>query len=1228
MNMVLRMKIRLGLCFFAIFWMIAGGAASYAQNSRGTILGHVSDSSGAIVAGATVTVRDVDTNVTNTFTTNSSGDFVFVNLVPGPYEITVEAKGFKGEYGKGLTLEVDQTLRQDYKLSVGAVSEKVLVNSDTQMVQTDNTTLGNVIDQKMIEDLPSSGRDVTNFLELSAGAANFSGGSQVAFAGHGLNSDFAEVSLNGARPESTSFTLDGVTDTEAFFSGIANIPTEFSVQEVKIQTGLYSAEYGQGSGQVNIAVKSGTNSLHGQAYEFIQNDFFQPGNPLQKEENAINGTNFPVTTPFKQNQFGGTLGGPVVLPHMYNGHNKTFWFVGYDGGRRDQSTGTINPILIPTAQERTGNFSDWPYPIYDPATTGTAPVVLCNPNNPDIPCNPLGRQVFPGNMIPNGRISALGQKLANLYPAPNVSSCTELPCNNYSLPTHQTLNTDNVTMRVDEDLDSKDRIYFSGHVRREHGNNPNQLPYTGSTSFDRGQLFGVSWERFITSNMINTARFGYNDEYANSTPDSAYGTNLQAQLGFQNSPTNPALFGIPQVSLGNNYATIGTNNYGLLLQHRQYQALDNLKWIEGKHTFTVGADIRFLREHELDNYIGIGGLTFSGKYTASDPADVGAVSNDGPNFGNAIADLLLGQEINLNPPAPLGTDNLTVNGINYNFFAQDDIRVTPRLTINLGLRWEIPPNYHSIDNSGWNFDPANGGSLSWVKQSFVNGVEQAAAAQGLTVYAPYLNCCVPNTLLPIDKKDFAPRIGFAFRPLNTDRLVIRAGYGIFYDTYMRYYDLVQNFDTNALQTTFANTNYSSGTGMESNTPEPALNQLWLPTVTGAQYFSTTQPWNPNAFTSPILNQVDWPKNHNPYNQQWTLDTQFALRSGLLLDVGYVGSHGLREPTYLPFNTATPPKVANDNCNYLFDISQATGNNASCATDPNFQPIDTRTPYKNLPSNFYANANILGSNYNALQTQLRQRFTNGITFLVSYTWSRSFDELSGIGNVQGNNGFVQNNFDIRQDYGPASFDQPNRLTGSGSWELPFGAGKRWSFGRAGNVLLGNWKVSGIYTLTSGRTFTVYGYSGPGYDQMGSPFNGRYRANESGSPTADFVRSPSNWFNTTVFSAPEPGTYGDESKGSLRGPYFEDLDMSFAKGFSITERHKLQFRLDIFNTGSNWHAKNDFGGSNLVPSDSIGGCGFGALAGIINPASGCPADGTTTGAHLWFPRTLQLGLVYSF
>src|SRR5208282_1765926 len=403
------------------------------------------------------------------------------------------------------------------------------------------------------------------------------------------------------------------------------------------------------------------------------------------------------------------------------------------------------------------------------------------------------------------------------------------------------------------------------------------------------------------------------------------------------------------------------------------------------------------------------------------------------------------------------------------------------------------------------------------------GIYQLAAAQGVTVTRSFLNCCIQNTLVPRDKKDFAPRIGLSWRPFDTDRFVVRAGYGIFYDIYMRYYDQVQNYDENSLQTILP-ASYPTASGNGRAYPGPKLNQLWSAPIQGlggaggrAGTGAFTLPkWDSNDFlnTSYILNQVNWPWNHNPYNQQWTLDTQYALRPTLLLDVGYVGSHGLRLPTYFLFNAAPPPPVPTDPCNgggsaplgpYL-DISQVPAG-SPCLTDPNLYVIDQHVPYPNLPSEMYANANILNSNYNSLQVQMRQGFDHGLTYNIAYTWSKSLDEISGINLVNGNNNFIQDPQHIGADYGPSSFDQTHRLTANGSWELPVGKGKRWSLGPA-NWVLGGWKASGIYSITSGRTLTPYGYNGANLDEMGiyngSSYDSRYRPMQSGNPNSGFHR----------------------------------------------------------------------------------------------------------------------------
>jgi len=359
-----------------------------------------------------------------------------------------------------------------------------------------------------------------------------------------------------------------------------------------------------------------------------------------------------------------------------------------------------------------------------------------------------------------------------------------------------------------------------------------------------------------------------------------------------------------------------------------------------------------------------------------------------------------------------------------------------------------------------------------------------------------------------------------------------------------------------------------------------------------------------------------------------------LQPTLLLDVGYVGSHDLRLPTYLLFNTAPPPPDPGDPCNgggtaplgpYL-DISQVPAG-SPCLTDPNFYVIDQHVPYPNVPSEMYANANVLSASYNSLQVQLRQRFHQGLTYNIAYTWSKSLDEISAINLVNGNNNFIQNPQNIRADYGPSSFNQPNRLTASGAWELPVGKGKRWSLGPA-NWALGGWKASGIYTVDSGRSFTVYGYNGASLDEMGiyqdSSYDSRYRANQSGSAERGFTRSYSEWFNASVFSLAPPGTYGDAGKGELRGPYYEDLDLSFAKVFAITERQHVQARFEMFNAGSTWHH------GAWIPCSNVPSCGTTPLGSLVPLQSSADLVSASAWArdNLWQGHTIQLSAVYSF
>lgn len=321
------------LSSMCVLLMSLAASPTNAQNAQGTILGHLQDPSGAAVPGAVVTARNVATGSIAKFKSTTSRDYVFVNMIPGTYEVTCEVSGFKTAVTMGLILQVNQTLRADFRLEVGAVSQQVTVSAPSQMVQTDNTTIGQVISDHFMQALPLHGRDFTSLIAINAGVTQPSGGRQTTvFDQHGLNDTFREMSVYGSRPASISYLIDGITDNDFFFSKPTNIPSGYSVQKFKLQNGLYSSEYGNGPAQVNVAIKSGTNQFHGNAYDFIRNDAFQPDSPVVTALNAMHGTNIPTKTPLKQNQFSFTLGGPVLIPWIFNGRNRTFWFASYEGG--------------------------------------------------------------------------------------------------------------------------------------------------------------------------------------------------------------------------------------------------------------------------------------------------------------------------------------------------------------------------------------------------------------------------------------------------------------------------------------------------------------------------------------------------------------------------------------------------------------------------------------------------------------------------------------------------------------------------------------------------------------------------------------------------------------------------------------------------------------------------------------------------------------------------------
>lgn len=1221
-----------------------------AQNSQGTVLGHVVDATGAAVQGATVTVTNVATSVSASAKTSSIGDFVFVNVIPGNYKLSVEAPGFKKAEAPKLKVDVDATLRQDFKLEVGAISEEMTVTSDTQMVQTDSVSSGEVISGKMIDDLPISGRDFTNLLRIQAGATEVQGSSTLYWAQHGLNNDFTSVSVNGSRTESVSYLIDGVSDNDQYFSTANNIPTSGSIQEFKVQNGLYSAEYGQGSAQVNVAIKNGTNQYHGTLYDYLQNAAFAPTNPMNVYNRDVYGTPLPAKDQLVQNQYGFTIGGPVVFPKVYDGRNKTFFFYSYEAGRQRKSS--AGKAFVPSLSERTGDFSDWKdangnlVPIYDPKT--------------QVGNDPSTRTAFQGNQISG--INAIAKNYMDLLPKPNVNfanmaSCAQsnaggggsAACANYIAPLSRPYDTDNNTFRFDENLGDRDQLYVTGILGEQKQHNPSIMPLTGEIKYQKNKLLAFNWQHTINSSLVNSFRVGYDwMTWANGT-DAGEGTNYGQKLGFQNVPGLSVLWGVPNV-VYNGFQPIGDTNNTWHQKENNYEVVDNLKWVRGRHTISVGTDIRRYMLSMAANFGSTGQVNFNGGYTGTNPnqsnsnlyACTPTSSNLGPCFdsthqfflgyaGSSIADFLLGNPIGVSGPAPGGSDRFDVRATNWNFFFQDDLRLTPRVTLNLGLRYEIPPAYHDIYNSGAQLDMTNGGGFKWANKDTVAAVQAAGNAAGGYIQS-LARCCVDNKLVAPDHKDFAPRIGIAWRPLPSDRFVVRAGYGIFYDLQNQWYGLTSYDNVSTL--IGASAFYQESTGYTSAAPN-RLDSLWLPSTLDYSFFGV----GPNGYPYWIpYTQINWPGNRSPYNQQWTLGGQYAITRNMLLDVSYVGNHSIRQPGYWYYNAATMTSV-DDPCNH-YRVKAAAS--AACQADPNFVPALERNRFPNISTHAYSVANLFSGNYNSLQARLNQRLSHGLLYQLNYTWSRTFDNVSAINNIPTGSLTLQNNNCFACDRGPASFDQPSRFVASGSYELPIGKGRMWSAGPA-NWIVGGWNFSGIYTVASGMPETLFdGLGGDGQDgvradlrrpnQVGDPNALVSSLDKTVYPQANFRSNIFHWFNPAAYAIGPGNQYGNVGRNSIRQPYFMRGDITLSKMFPITETKSFEYRLEIFNVFSLWHS-NINGGPNGGGGiqGNIQSSTFGSLVGYNYDSSGqtlLPEAQQSGLKQLWNPRIIQMTAKFTF
>jgi hypothetical protein len=1111
--------------------------------ANGTILGTVTDNSGAVVANASVDVTNLATDVSNHTVTGSSGDYTVPYLKPGTYRVTVQAPGFQKSVVDNIGLVVAQQARVDVTVKPGQVNESIEVQAAAVALDTDSSAVSQLISQKQVEQLPLNGRNFLNLLFVGAGAVQTTGEQGQMRQGEGN-----AISINGGRPTSNNYTLDGLVNTDTALNTPAVILSQDAIQEFKVQSETYSAEYGFSANQINILSKGGTNQLHGTVFEFLRNDAFDSKAPLQSAKPVL-----------RQNQFGFVLGGPIYIPKVYDGRNKTFFLVNYEGWRirNGINQGTFN---APDPAQLHGDFS----------ASGLTPVTAgCLPSATQfcLPIDPETNAPFPGNVIPSDRFSRLANVAlgANLFPAPNCTNCG--PGSNYRLLTTLANTTDQQTYKLDQQLGRFGSIFFrytTATFANDNINGSISLPFGVGKFNEKAESWMISHTINLGARNINNFRFGRLEPIAiqgGVAAPTADVTTLGLTGVFTDLPAYARLY--PGISLqGINGTSFGSQgNDTTTSDIPTWEFADSLSMIRGRHTVTVGFDYRrWLQKRDLSADF-LGSFTFNNDTIVKN--DNGCTTGSGKcGTGNSIADFLLGYYNNASTfqPGPFSPAGVAGNLNQYHFlyfapFVQDDWKATNRLTLNVGLRWDYRAVPVEEDNKMFWFDRANaGGGLCFADKNLqtedVTGLGGPIAPEGNGFY----RYCGRRNPAAGSKKPFAPRLGFAYR--LTDKTVVRGGYGIFFDSAeTREIDDsgdIYPFVVRASPNPTADTSscVASGTCLPKLTdsmfpPVPLHQVIQRPDGTyqdGSQFFAV------------IISEYP----HNPYVQQWSLSVQRELARNTTLEVNYVGNKGTHLLNRINIGQGLPPTDVAF-CNQ----TDAQGNFVNINSGD--CPAAARRPFTNITSSLgFLDSQWNGySNYNAGNVKLERR-SSSVALVAVYTWAKSMDDKSAAAGVGGTNAFAghMDEHNPRLDHGLSDFDVNHRMVTSFVYQLPFGRGKKFgsNMNKAADLAVGGWQVTGILTFQKGFPFSALAN-----DNLSLLTTFTQRANLAAgcSPNSGFHKSLNEWFNTACFTQPLAGQFGDSGRNIIRGPGINNWDMGIGKDFRFTERIAFQFRAEAFN-----------------------------------------------------------------
>jgi len=1056
------------------FVVLASFLSLSAQQITGNIRGTVTDPSGAVIRGATVTATQAETGLSRATTTDRDGNYVLLELPVGHYRLQVAAKGFQEHVQDGITLNVNETASVSPRLAVGSEQQQVRVSADAELIEPTVTSMGKVVEQQELEGLPLNGRNFSQLGLLQPGVVPLTPG--IAEAGGSLRNGQA-YAVNGQRPESNNFLIDGANNFNGVDGGFVLKPPVDAISEFRIITHSANAEFGGALGSTtNIVTRSGTNRLHGTLWEFLRND-------------AVDANNYFAQTkePLKQNQFGAAVGAPIK-------RDKTFIFGFYEGFRNRQGESALT--TVPSLKQRAGDFSEL-------CPEGFTDGFCNNPENQLF--NVFANAPYPNNQVPQEQFDPVSQNLLGFFPLPNAGT------NLFS--TTQTLSndTDQFGIKVDHYLDPRDVLSFRYMFFQLSQVDPLSSGGASVPGFpvgedQRAQNFVAEDTHTFFPNLIAVARFSFLrnkflfGERENHQPPSDF--------GFKYTPSLDVATGPPFIQV-NGYTLIGDPITGPRNTYENvFDYSGSLSWVRGKHELKFGGGYQYQQINVLQGIATNGFFVFV-PFPVTD----------------AFASFLTGQPVVF--LQGIGDFSRNIRGNNANAYAQDTYRVTSRLTINAGVRYELPVPYTELRNRLSLFQPG--------KQSTV----MPDAPAGLLYPG---DSGVPAGLIPTDYKAFAPRFGIAWDPNGQGKSLVTAAYGIFYEPYY------------------------TGQGGPLQAPISAPPYLGTPQVSLPNFADpfNGNPPSPGTFSKPLTNLTLSPGLKLPYTQDWDLNLQQSFGTDWLFEIGYVGTKGTRLPRFIEANPTefVPGTVNGQPISNSSNADQRRLYSGCTLADP---------PTSCQFSSTGEIAGIANSSYNALEGSLRKRFSHGLSFLLSYTWSKAIDDVSSFNitgseakPVAGENDLAQNPFDLRAERGLSLFDARNRFVGSYEWMLPFwNHPQNWY-----QSVLGGWQLVGIGTLMSGTPFTVFdsndvaaqgsapeitGFSAQRPDLVGNPNHG--------------PRTVSEWLNTGALHQLDPtanaGQFGTEGRNVNIGPAYADWDFGTLKNFKVTESKQIQFRAELFN-----------------------------------------------------------------